>query len=96
MHLWQNGYAQGLQSLVITVRIRTGARILLTKDKIMKKLDREDVALIKDHLVELKVELTGYKKLKKNTYIRYKIRKLKERIERNNRWIKELNALNKN
>ncbi len=58
----------------------------------MKK-EREDVKLIKETIKELKPQLTQFKKLKKTTYVRFKIKKLIERIQRNERWIKELNSL---
>ena len=55
-------------------------------------MKRPDVIQIEERLVMLKENLTEFKKLKKTDEVRKEIKDLIARIQRNQRWIQELEA----
>jgi hypothetical protein len=59
----------------------------------MSKQDHAAVAPIRKRLLMLAINLNELKKLKKTTEVRKKITNLIARIQRNRRWIKELNEI---
>jgi hypothetical protein len=59
----------------------------------MSKQDHAAVAPIRKRLLMLAINLNELKKLKKTTEVRKEITNLIARIQRNRRWIKELNEI---